>query len=105
VETQWLWTWDLDGSFQPVARPTLMPPTNLTYSPDGTRIAVGCYDNKVRVWDSRSANAAISLACLGNPGTGNYGFKSWLAFSPDGTRLAATDWLGRITVWHAPHAD
>ncbi len=43
-------------------------PTSAAYSPDGKRIAVGGYDNRVRVWDSQTDNEAISLLSLGTPG-------------------------------------
>lgn len=104
-DSQIVYSWDLDGSKNQLKRQASAVPTSIVYSPDGQRIAVGCYDNRIRIWDSRTANEAISLLCLGLPGNGNYAFKSWVAFSPDGRHLAATDWQGQVTVWDAPFAD
>ncbi len=105
LQSGFVYTWDLDQNHQPrqfLKRPALSSPTSVTYSHDGTRLAAGCYDNRVRLWDSATASEAITLLCTGPPGSGNYGFTSWVAFSPDGRKLAATDWHGCVSIWDAP---
>ena len=33
----------------------------VAYSPDGTRIVSGCYDNSIKIWDATSGAEIITL--------------------------------------------
>ncbi|MBI3426773.1 MAG: protein kinase [Acidobacteria bacterium] len=64
------------------------------YSPDGQRIASGCADNKLRVWDAATGRALATFS--GH--TGNI----WaIAFSPDGQRIATASGDRTAKLWDA----
>src|SRR5919199_4871036 len=54
----------------------------LAWSPDGSVIAAGCSDQKVRIWDAMSGKALQSIA-------GHGGEVLTVAWSPDGRFLAS----------------
>ena len=56
---------------------------SVVFSPDGTRIVSGSYDNTVRVWD---ADGGVQI---GSPFQGHTGWVKSVAFSPDGTRIVS----------------
>jgi WD40 repeat protein len=89
-----LWNVHEDGSA--AVRATLKSaslegPTYLAFSPDGTLLASGHVDGRVRLWDVVTGELLVTLA--GHPQS------PWVrvAFSPDGTLLASGGWDG--TVW------
>jgi WD40 repeat protein len=57
--------------------------TTITFSPDGTLLASGDYEGKVRVWDLKSGLKRLDIATFIDE-------VNWVAFSPDGRRLVAS---------------
>ena len=54
----------------------------VAFSPDGTRLAVGCKDNTIRLWDLKSYQQVAELR-------GHTDYVHAVAFSPDGTQLVS----------------
>ena len=54
----------------------------MAFSPDGTRMAVGCKDNTIRLWDLTSYQQVAELR-------GHTDYVHAVAFSPDGTQLVS----------------
>jgi WD40 repeat protein len=64
----------------------------IAFSPDGSQVATGSWDETARVWDALSGQQLLVLP----------GHTSWVrgvAFSPDGHRLATGSWDRRAKVW------
>ncbi|KIM20643.1 hypothetical protein M408DRAFT_43587, partial [Serendipita vermifera MAFF 305830] len=53
----------------------------VAFSPDGTRVVSGSYDETLRLWDG------VTGASIGDPMEGHTSYVSCVAFSPDGTRV------------------
>ena len=72
--------------------------TSVAFSPDGTRIVSGSYDNTVRVWD-----AATGQAVHDEPMRGHEDGVTSVAFSPDGTRVVSGGGVfdNTVRVWDA----
>lgn len=68
--------------------------SDITFSPDGTRIATTSLDHTVKVWDAQSGQVLLTL-------TDHSRAVQSVAFSPDGTRLATAGSDGFIIVWNA----
>ena len=66
--------------------------TGLAVSPNGKRLAAGCADGAVILWDSDTRQEVIALLGHSNMVVG-------LAFSPDGSRLASASWDSTAKVW------
>ncbi len=64
-----------------------------SFSPDGTRIVTGSFDNTARVWDARSGAEVLSLK--------GHADISSVSFSPDGTRIVTGSEDGTARVWDA----
>lgn len=69
-----------------------------TFSPDGSHLAVGCTDGKMRIWDVRTDALASSFDLnldgpRDDPGV-------WaVAFSRDGNFVAASGGAGTVVIW------
>ncbi len=70
----------------------------LAWSPDCNRIAAGCHNGRITVFDVRHANGHSVLRKSG-PAIPS------VAFSPDGALLAAGGRSGEVTVWNADTLD
>jgi WD40 repeat protein len=64
------------------------------FSPDGQRVAAGCTDAKVRVWEARTGREVLTLR-EPTPGVVT------VSFHPDGQRLATAHNDGTVIVWDA----
>ncbi|KAJ7029576.1 hypothetical protein C8F04DRAFT_1264846 [Mycena alexandri] len=65
----------------------------VAFSPDGTRIASGCLDKTLRVWDVAMGHP------IGNPLAGHTGSVLSVVFSPDGSRIASGSADKTVRVW------
>ncbi|NDJ76316.1 MAG: WD40 repeat domain-containing protein [Chloroflexi bacterium] len=66
----------------------------LTWSPDGTQLASGSYDQTVRVWDAASGTQVAIFQ-------ENNDRVSEVSWSSDGTRLASGSGDGTLRIWDA----
>jgi WD40 repeat protein/DNA-binding SARP family transcriptional activator len=71
---------------------------DVTFSPDGARVAAGADHGSAVVANARSGRRLFVLA-----GPVRGGGVVALAFSPDGTRLAADDAVGDVWIWDVVH--
>ena len=83
---------------QKAATPLNFPANCVAVKPDGSEVAIGGEDNKVRLF---SVGADKSLSDSGKALEGNRGAISTLVYSPDGTLLLAGDAQRRIVVYDA----
>ena len=64
----------------------------MAFSPDGTRLAAGCRDNTVRLFDVASRQQVAELR-------GHTDYVHAVAWSPDGTRLVSGSGDFTVRVW------
>jgi WD40 repeat protein len=64
----------------------------VSFSPDGTRIVSGSYNQTIRLWDASMGEELHTLKGHGSP-------VSSVSFSPDGTRLLSQDQKGQKLIW------
>src|SRR5205823_835665 len=62
--------------------------------PDGTRLATGCADNTIRLWDVATGQEVAELR-------GHAAYVHAVAFSPDGTRLVSGSGDFTVRLWDA----
>jgi dipeptidyl aminopeptidase/acylaminoacyl peptidase len=67
---------------------------SLSWSPDGTQLATGSWDNTAKVWDAADAQERLTLK-------GHTSAVNSVSWSPDGTRLATGSNDGTAKVWEA----
>ncbi|MGH9205884.1 MAG: WD40 repeat domain-containing protein [Acidimicrobiales bacterium] len=65
----------------------------LSWHPDGRRLAAGCNDRKIHIWDTQAAAEVMS------PWTGHTADGMALAFNHAGDLLLSTDWSGQPRLW------
>jgi WD40 repeat protein len=65
---------------------------DLAFNREGTRLATGCGDNTIRVWDLANRQEVCELR-------GHGAYVHALAFSPDGTRLASASGDCTVRIW------
>jgi WD40 repeat protein len=67
----------------------------LAWRPDGRRLAVGCNDGKIHVWDVETATQIMSFG----PESSDLG--KGLRYNGAGDRLVTADWSGQTQLWDA----
>src|SRR5712671_3158311 len=73
--------------------------SSVAFSPDGSRIVSGSWDNTIRLWDAETGHA------IGKPLEGHSSHVSSVAFSPDGSRIVSGSWDNTIRLWDAETGD
>ncbi|KAH7339092.1 hypothetical protein B0J17DRAFT_659808 [Rhizoctonia solani] len=68
---------------------------SITYSPNGTLVAVGCEDNSIRIYDSQTGLLKF------DPLRGHDKWVRCVVFSPDGTRVLSSSSDCTIRMWDA----
>ncbi len=71
---------------------TLHGGTTVAFSPDGRRVAGGCLDGTVRLWDATTGREVQALR-------GHDGSVTDVAYSPDGRRIASAGMDHTVRLW------
>src|SRR5262249_16518202 len=67
---------------------------SVTWHPDGSRLATGCDDGKIRVWHIETGTEIMSLSHQGDNGLA-------VTFNSTGDHLASVGWDGDMWIWDA----
>ena len=67
---------------------------SVAYSPDGTQLASGSYDNTIRIWNAETGKPIWTLR-------GHTEVVLSVAYSPDGSQLASGSGDGTVRIWNA----
>ncbi len=66
---------------------------SLSWHPDGRRLAAGCNDRKIHLWDTQTATEIAS------PWVGHSNSGLVVAFNETGDQLISSDWGGQTRIW------
>ena len=66
---------------------------SLTFTPDGKRLAAGCANNAIRIWDTEKWKEVVDLR-------GHTRYVHSVAFSSDGTRLVSGSGDTTLRIWN-----
>ena len=67
---------------------------SVSFSPDGTKVASGSWDKKVKLWDVTSGECLQTLEGIDDVNS--------VSFSPDGTKVASGSFDSTIKIWEDP---
>jgi WD40 repeat protein len=70
----------------------------VAFNPEGSRLATGCSDNIVHLWDTETFDEMIELR-------GHSSYVHAVAFSPDGTMLASGSGDFTVRIWDSRSPD
>ncbi len=84
--------WDLESGTMIRQFTHLLPVRSLAFSPDGSMLLTGSYDNEVRLWNTATGDLLHTYS-------GHTGYVMSVAFSPDATRLASGSWDTTARIW------
>jgi WD40 repeat protein/serine/threonine protein kinase len=91
-----VYIWNLERQEEPTVLHHGVGAYSIAFRPETdrmpSRLAVGCSDNTIRLWDLRTANEVAELR-------GHEAYVHAVAFSPDGTRLVSGSGDGTVRVW------
>ena len=65
---------------------------SVSFSPDGTKVASGSYDETVKLWDVTSGECLQTLE-------GHSYIVNSVSFSPDGTKVASGSYDETVKLW------
>ena len=65
---------------------------SVTWSPDGSTVAIGGDDKRITLWNAATGDRGATLERLGSAGLRT-------AFHPSGTLLASNGWESRLRLW------
>ena len=65
----------------------------MVYSPDGSKIASGSWDDTVRIWDAETGAQIRTL-------DGHTSIVTSVAYSPDGSKIVSGSWDDTVRIWN-----
>jgi serine/threonine protein kinase/WD40 repeat protein len=84
---------DTGRALPPLRHPPAADTQSVAWHPDGRRLAVGCDDRTIHLWDTQTATELMPAW------TGHSVAGIQLGFNHAGDRLVSTDWGGQTRLW------